>query len=76
MTDVMTAKKPKKQKVPSLIPVELLDQLSAQVQNKDAESILGESGLAGQLKKMLAERMLMAELSPGQRRRSEPEPPQ
>ena len=35
----------------------------AQVENKDAESILGESGLAGQLKKMLAERMLSAELS-------------
>jgi transposase-like protein len=62
MTDVMTTKKPKKQKAPSLIPVELIDQLLAQVQNKDAESILGESGLAGQLKKMLAERMLAAEL--------------
>jgi hypothetical protein len=35
----------------------------AQLQKKDAESILGESGLAGQLKKMLAERMLAAELS-------------
>ena len=63
MTDVMTTKKLKKQKAPSLIPVELIDQLLAQVQNKDAESILGESGLAGQLKKMLAERMLTAELS-------------
>jgi putative transposase len=37
--------------------------LLAQVENKDAESILGESGLAGQLKKMLAERMLSAELN-------------
>jgi transposase-like protein len=59
----MTAKKPKKPKAPDLIPVELIDQLLAQVQNKDAESILGESGLAGQLKKMLAERMLTAEMN-------------
>ncbi|MBQ5942193.1 IS256 family transposase [Massilia sp. AB1] len=59
----MTTKKPKKPKSPDLIPVELIDQLLAQVQSKDAESILGESGLAGQLKKMLAERMLAAELS-------------
>jgi hypothetical protein len=29
--------------------------------NKEAESILGESGLAGLLKKRLAERMLVAE---------------
>jgi putative transposase len=35
----------------------------AQVQNKDVESILGEIGLAGQLKKMPAERMLTAELN-------------
>src|SRR5437868_7464480 len=63
MTDVMTAKKPKKQKAAYPLPVELIDQLLAQVQDKDAESILGESGLAGQLKKMLAERMLSAELS-------------
>ncbi|MDB5794535.1 MAG: family transposase, partial [Noviherbaspirillum sp.] len=63
MTDVMTTKKPKKQKAPALFPVELIDQLLATVQNKDAESILGESGLAGQLKKMLAERMLAAELT-------------
>lgn len=63
MTDVMTTKKPKKQKTAYPFPVELIDQLLAQVENKDAESILGESGLAGQLKKMLAERMLTAELS-------------
>lgn len=63
MTEAMTTKKPKKPKSPDLIPVELIDQLLAQVQSKDAESILGESGLAGQLKKMLAERMLAAELS-------------
>jgi putative transposase len=63
VTEAVTTKKPKKQKAPSLIPVELIDQLLAQVQNKDAESILGEAGLAGQLKKMLAERMLAAELT-------------
>jgi putative transposase len=63
MTDIMTTKKPKKQKAPYPFPVELIDQLLAQVENKDAESILGETGLAGQLKKMLAERMLSAELN-------------
>src|SRR6478735_4699788 len=64
MTAVMnTTKKTKKPKAPNLFPNELIDQLLAQVQNKDAESILGESGLAGQLKKQLAERMLAAELS-------------
>jgi transposase-like protein len=45
------------------LPVELIDQLLAHVQNKDAESILGESGLAGQFRKMRAERMLAAELT-------------
>lgn len=63
MTDAMTNKKPKKQKAPYPFLVELIDQLLAQVENKDAESILGENGLAGQLNKMLAERMLWAELS-------------
>ena len=63
MTDAMTTKQPKKQKAPYPFPIELIDQLLAQVQNKDAESILGESGLAGQLKKLLAERMLTAELT-------------
>ena len=63
MTDAMTTKKPKKQKAAYPLPVELIDQLLAQVQDKDTESILGESGLARQLKKMLAERMLAAELS-------------
>ena len=58
-----TTKKTKKPKAPKLFPDELIDQLLAQVQNKDAESILGESGLAGQLKKQLAERMLAAELT-------------
>ena len=64
MTEVMSpTKKPKKPKAPKLFPDELIDQLLAQVQNKDAESVLGESGLAGQLKKQLAERMLNAELT-------------
>jgi len=64
MTDTMsTSKKTKKTKAPKLFPDELIDQLLAQVHNKDAESILGESGLAGQLKKQLAERMLAAELT-------------
>lgn len=47
MTEIMSTKKPKKKKQPYPFPVELIDQLLAQVQNKDAESILGESGLAG-----------------------------
>ncbi|GGC25658.1 hypothetical protein GCM10011572_53790 [Pseudoduganella buxea] len=63
MTEVMTTKKPKKHKRAYPFPAELIDQLLAQVENKDAEAILGENGLAGQLKKMLAERMLTAELS-------------
>jgi putative transposase len=61
MTEPM--KTTKKAKAPKLFPDELIDQLLAQVQNKNAESILGESGLAGQLKKQLAERMLAAELT-------------
>lgn len=63
MTEVKTTKKPRKKRELYPFSVELIDQLLAQVQNKDAESILGESGLAGQLKKMLAERMLAAELT-------------
>lgn len=63
MTAAMsTTKKIKKPKAPQIFSDELIDQLLAQVQNKDAQSILGESGLAGQLKKRLAERMLAAEL--------------
>ncbi|MDP1211694.1 hypothetical protein Q6268_29290, partial [Klebsiella pneumoniae] len=57
------SKKSKKASAPKLFPDELIDQLLAQVENKDAESILGESGLAGLLKKRLAERMLAAELN-------------
>ena len=63
MSTTKKPKKPKKPKAPKLFPDELIDQLLAQVQNKDAESILGESGLAGQIKKQLAERMLAAELT-------------
>jgi transposase-like protein len=63
MTQAMsTTMKSKKPKAPQLFSDDLIDQLLAQVQNKDAQSILGESGLAGQLKKRLAERMLAAEL--------------
>ena len=64
MTDITSmTKKSKNPKAPKLFPDELIDQLLAQVQNRNAESILGESGLAGQLKKQLAERMLAAELT-------------
>lgn len=63
MTEAMTTKKPRKKKTLPPVPVELIDQLLAQVQNKDAESLLGENGSAGRLKKMLAERMLTAELN-------------
>ncbi len=63
MMDHTTMAKAKKTQETKLFPDELIDQLLAQVQNKDAESILGESGLAGLLKKQLAERMLAAELS-------------
>ena len=63
MTEATVTKKNKSTKAPKLFSDELIDQLLAQVQGKDAESVLGESGLAGQLKKRLAERMLAAELS-------------
>jgi putative transposase len=63
MTNTMSKTKKTKVKAAKLFPDELIDQLLAQVQNKDAESILGESGLAGLLKKQLAERMLAAELT-------------
>ena len=56
-------KKTRKRKPTGSFSNELLDQLLSQVSGKDAESLLGESGLIGQLKKQLAERMLVAELS-------------
>lgn len=58
-----TTKKARQRKPKGPFSDELLDQLLAQVSGKDAESLLGESGLIGQLKKQLAERMLAAELS-------------
>jgi putative transposase len=62
MTDP-TPKKPRKRKPKGPFSDELLDQLLTHVKGKDAESLLGESGLVGQLKKQLAERMLAAELT-------------
>jgi putative transposase len=62
MTDA-TPKKPRKRKPKGPFSDELIDQLLAQVKGRDAESLLGESGLVGKLKKQLAERMLAAELT-------------
>ena len=62
MTDA-APKKPRKRKPKGPFSDELLDQLLAHVKGKDAESLLGESGLMGKLKKQLAERMLGAELT-------------
>jgi len=61
MTD--TTKKARERKSKGPFSDELIDQLLAQASGKDAESLLGESGLIGQLKKQLAERMLAAELT-------------
>ena len=61
MTD--TTKKARERKAKGPFSDELIDQLLAQASGKDAESLLGESGLIGQLKKQLAERMLAAELT-------------
>lgn len=58
-----TPKKPRRRKPKGPFSDELIDQLLAHVKGKDAESLLGESGLVGQLKKQLAERMLAAELT-------------
>jgi transposase-like protein len=62
MTD-QAPKKPRKRKPKGPFSDELLDQLLTHVKGKDAESLLGESGLVGQLKKQLAERMLAGELT-------------
>lgn len=56
-------KKSRKRKPMGPFSNELLDQLLAQASGKDADNLLGESGLIGQLKKQLAERMLAAELT-------------
>lgn len=63
MTDNTKAAKTRQRKPKGPFSDELLDQLLAQVRGRDAESLLGESGLVGQLKKQLAERMLSAELN-------------
>ena len=63
MTDDTKPKPARKRKAKGPFSDELIDQLLAQVAGQDAESVLGESGLAGQLKKRLAERMLAAELT-------------
>ena len=62
MTDD-TKKPSRKRKLQGPLPDELIDELLSELKNKDAQSVLGESGLAGRLKKQLAERMLAAELS-------------
>lgn len=49
----------KNPKHPNYSPINCWPKLT----NRDAESILGESGLAGQIKKQLAEHILAAELS-------------
>jgi putative transposase len=61
MTDVSKPGRRRKAKGP--FSDELLDHLLSQLSGQDAESLLGESGLVGQLKKQLAERMLGAELN-------------
>ena len=61
MTD--TKKSARKRKVAGPFSDEMLDQMLAQCAGSDAENLLGESGLIGQLKKQLAQRMLAAELS-------------
>jgi transposase-like protein len=63
MTDDTKAVKTRQRKPKGPFSDELLGQLLAQVRGRDVESLLGESGLVGQLKKQLAERMLGAELS-------------
>ena len=63
MTDNTKAYKPRQRKSKDLFSDDLLDQLLDQVKGRDAESLLEESGLVGQLKKQLVERMLSAELN-------------
>jgi hypothetical protein len=68
MTNTMNTKSGKtKAKAPKLFPDELIDQLLSQVQNKEGESIVGESGPAGQLNKQLAGRTAAAERPPHHR---------
>ena len=63
MTDDTKQKPARKRKAKGPLPDELIDQLLGELGGKDAESVLGSAGLAGRLKKQLAERMLAAELS-------------
>ncbi len=63
MTEVIKEKANEHIKAGRIFSDEVIDQLLAEVEGKDTEAILGESGLAGQLKKRLAERMLAAELT-------------
>src|SRR6478736_2627200 len=71
MTDQATPKKPRKRREKGPFSDELLDQLLSHLKGYDAESLLGQSGLVGQLKKQLMERMLAGELT--QHLRSEAE---
>lgn len=61
MTDDTKAYKPWPRKSEGLFSDDLLDQLPAQVRGYDADSLPGESGLVGQLKEQLPERMPSAE---------------
>lgn len=45
------------------LPNDLIDQILKYAHGHDAQAILGDSGLAGQLKRQMAERMLNAELT-------------
>jgi putative transposase len=64
MTDQPPApKKPRKRKEKGPFSDELLDQLLSHLKGHDAESLLGQAGLVGQLKKQLMERMLAGELT-------------
>jgi hypothetical protein len=49
MTEAMNTTRKTKKKSPQLFCGDLIDQLLAQVRNNAAQSILGQSGLAGQL---------------------------
>lgn len=70
MTD-SASKKPRQRKPKGPFSDELLDQLLSHLKGHDAESLLGQSGVVGQLKKQLMERMLAGELT--QHLRSEAE---
>ncbi len=57
MTDNTKPYRPWARKFKGPFSDDLLDQLIEQLKGRDAESPLGESGLVGQPKKQLAERM-------------------